>query len=229
MSSFSVIIPALNEKNNIYKLIPKIYDVVQKSSHNFEVIFIIGKDETIITNNNYINLFFINRDKQYFSSTLVQGINFSQYEFIITMDSDGSHNFQEIDKYLDYFINKDLDILLFSRYLKSSRNNESIINVLLSKLLNKILNIYSELKLTDYTNNLRVFKKSLIRTTPYISRHFEFLYEFLILAKKDFPQLTIEEVPTVHLKRKLGRSKKHHIYYLFNFFQLILRVRISKL
>jgi len=229
MSSFSVIIPALNEKNNIYKLIPEIYNVVKKSSNNFEIIFIIGKDEKIITNNNYRNLFFINRDKQDFPSTMVQGINFSQYDFIITMDSDGSHNFQEIDKYLDHFINKDLDILLFSRYLNSSKNNESIINVFFSKLLNKILNVCSDLKLTDYTNNLRIFKKSLLSNSPYISRHFEFLYEFLILAKKDFPQLQIEEVPTVHLKRKLGRSKKHHIYYLFNFFKLILRIRISKL
>ena len=45
MSNFSVVIPALREKNNIEKLIQEIYKVIKTGSNNFEIICVIGKDE----------------------------------------------------------------------------------------------------------------------------------------------------------------------------------------
>ncbi len=111
--------------------------------------------------------------------------------------------------------------------MDKSSNNENVLNVIFSKILNNILRYFSSLKLTDYSNNLRIFKKSMISKHQYKSKHFEFLYEFLIKAKQNFPELRIAEVPTTHSKRDYGRSKKNHIYYFINYVFLIIKLRLK--
>jgi len=229
MSNFSVVIPALKEKNNIEKLIQEIYKVIKTSSNNFEIICVIGKDEEIVIKNNYENLHIIKRQNKNFSSALTQGIRYAKNNFIISMDSDGSHSFLEINRYVDYFVDNNLDVLIFSRNCEGAKNYENIFNVALSRFLNYFLRIFSGLKLTDYTNNLRIFKKSILSEEPYTSKHFEFLYEFLIIAKQNFPELKILEVPTNHLKRTKGRSKKNHINYIMKFIFLIIKIKFRKL
>ena len=227
MSNVSVVIPALSEKNNIKKLIHEIYEVMISSSYIFEVIFVIGKEEQLSIDKKFDNLHIINRQENNFSSALIHGIRWAKNDILITLDSDGSHSFLEVTSYLDYFINNKLDILIFSRYLDKSSNNENVLNVIFSKLLNNTLRLFSSLKLTDYSNNLRIFKKSMISKHSYKSIHFEFLYEFLFKAKQSFPKLKIEEVPTIHSKRKHGRSKKNHIFYLLNYVFLIIKLRLK--
>ena len=228
MKSFSVIIPALNEKTNIKNLLPEIFKVINESSHKFEVIFILGTKEEFITNETYKNLHFINRKHKNFAPALIQGIKCSNFDFVITMDCDGSHSFSEAYKHLNYFLNNNLDIMTFSRYKESAKNNEKYFNVLLSRFLNRAIGIFSPFKLSDYTNNLRIFKKSIIYNEPYISKHFEFLYEVLNKAYRRNPQLKVEEVPTVHLKRKSGVSKKNHFYYIVKYLYLVIKLNIKK-
>ncbi len=227
MNNISVVIPALNEKSNIEKLILEIYEVISTSSYIFEVIFVIGKEEILSIDKKFENLQIINRQEKHFSSALIYGITYAKNDILITLDSDGSHSFSEITNQLDYFINNKLDILIFSRYMDKSSNNENVLNVIFSKILNNILRYFSSLKLTDYSNNLRIFKKSMISKHQYKSKHFEFLYEFLIKAKQNFPELRIAEVPTTHSKRDYGRSKKNHIYYFINYVFLIIKLRLK--
>ena len=229
MTNFSIVIPALNEEKNIKKLIPIIYEFVETSIHNFEVILIIGPDEQISIKKKYENLHIINRQKILFSSALICGITHAKNNYLITMDADCSHSFSEIISRVDYFVQNNLDILIFSRHLSDSQNYENIINIIFSKLLNSFLRFNSKLKLTDYSNNLRIFKKSIMSNEPFISKHFEFLYEFLIKAKHNLPDLKIVEVPATHLKRSHGRSKKNHIRYLLRYIFLIIRLRFRKL
>ena len=228
MKSFSIVIPALNEKTNIKNLVPEILRVINESPYNFEVIFILGNKEELIINEAYKNIHFINRKYQNFASALLQGINSSKFNYIITMDCDGSHSFSEIHKHLDYFLNNNIDIITFSRYKKSSKNNENYFNVLLSRFLNKAIAIFSPFNLSDYTNNLRIYKKSTIFKEPYISKHFEFLYEVLNKAYVENPQLKIEEFPTIHLKRRSGVSKKNHFYYITKYLYLFIKLKINK-
>jgi len=228
MKNFSIIIPALNEITNIKNLLPEIFKVINESPHNFEVIFILGNKENFIMNETYKDLYFINRKYQNFASALLEGINSSKFNYIITMDCDGSHSFSETHKYLDYFLNNNLDIMTFSRYKESSKNDENYFNVLLSRFLNKAIRIFSPFKLSDYTNNLRIYKKSTIYNEPYISKHFEFLYEVLNKAYNKNPQLKIEEASTIHLKRRSGVSKKNHFYYITKYLYFIIKLKINK-
>ena len=228
MINFSIVVPALNEKTNIENLLHEIFKVINESPYKFEAIFILGNKEDLVFNETYENIHFINRKQENFASALLQGINSSKINFIITMDCDGSHSFQEIHKHLDYFLNNNLDIMTFSRYKKSAKNNEKYFNVLLSRFLNRSLRIFSPIKLSDYTNNLRIFKKSIIYNEQYVSQHFEFLYEVLNKAYRENPQLKFKEVPTVHLKRKSGVSKKNHLYYIVKYFYLVIKLKINK-
>ena len=55
MNNISVVIPALNEKSNIEKLILEIYEVISTSSYIFEVIFVIGKEEILSIDKKFEN------------------------------------------------------------------------------------------------------------------------------------------------------------------------------
>ena len=68
MKSFSIVIPALNEKTNIKNLLPEIFRVINESPYNFEVIFILGNKEELIINE--ANELLRNRDLQESSAAI---------------------------------------------------------------------------------------------------------------------------------------------------------------
>lgn len=113
----SVIIAVRNEAGNIYHLLeslvkqtydPNLFDIVIVDDHS--------EDETVNIINKYIHndiisITLIKADKKGKKSALLQGINYSNSELIITTDGDCSVNSNWISAFVDYYVSSNKKVI----------------------------------------------------------------------------------------------------------------------
>ena len=125
------------------------------------------------------------------------------------MDADFSHNPVELKQKINFFIKKDLDLLIASRYLKKSKIiNWSIQRLVFSKLSNLLASFLLNVGVTDYTNGYRFYSRRsvelIIKKCGKIGDGFIVLSEILLTIK--LKKFKINELPTIFVNRKRGES-----------------------
>lgn len=165
MKNIAIIIPTLNEQDNILQLIKRIKYLIPKAC-----IYIIddskGFETSFLIKNSKINYF--HRTKKLGRGSAVifgmkKAILNKDLEIFIEMDADFSHDPNELIKNIIFFKKKKLDLLISSRYLKDSK----IINWPLSRKVFSILSNFLAKKIlgvpvSDYTNGFRIYSKKSI-------------------------------------------------------------------
>jgi dolichol-phosphate mannosyltransferase len=154
----------------------------------------------------------------------------SREDFIITMDSDNTHD----PGYIIDMIKaaKKADIVIGSRYVKNGRQlNVPFYRVILSKTVNFLIAKMIKLPAKDATSGYRCFKASTLQKLNLISKHnliestgFEASLE--ILAKAFWCNSTIKEVPvTLDYGKKRSRSKMRMFPTIRRYLALLLKSR----
>lgn len=85
-------------------------------------------------------------------------------DIIVTMDSDGQHNPEEIPKLIKPIENREADIVNGSRYIKGREKNTPIYRRFGQTVLDKATNVGSGIPITDSQSGFRAFTAS---TIPY--------------------------------------------------------------
>jgi len=131
---------------------------------------------------------------------------FSDFQFVVECDADGSHQPEDIIKLIQSRNNADL--LIGSRYMKGSKIiGWPLSRMIFSSFLNFIIPKLIGVKIKDVTNGLRRYSKPAVevivseepRTSGFI-----YLTETVVLLKKK--QLSISEIPTTFVNRVIGNS-----------------------
>ena len=228
MSKVAIIIPTYNESDNIKRLIKKINEYIKNVN-----IFIIDDSpipeisKLINVNNKNIN-YFHRKNKRGRGSAILFGIKKAlkdkQINLIIEMDADFSHDPKELRKKIDYFIKKNLDMLIASRYL----NNSKILNWSLSRrvfsiLSNILAKLFLRINLKDFTNGFRFYSirsaKKIVKKCGNIGDGFIILSEIIVVINNN--NFKIKELPTTFVNRTRGESSVNFILILQSLFGLI--------
>ena len=211
----SVIIPTYNE----YKNLPKLLGQLLNLDTIFEKEIIIVDDNSSDGTQNLARRYsqndrrirLISRlGRSGLSSAIKEGCLCASGDLIVIMDADGQHEPNSIINGLKKFNNKNIDIIIGSRFLE-----ESIIKGLSSKRESgsSIANFLARItlhsgykKLTDYMTGFILLKRnSCIKYIEKIDVNgFKFLYELLSLSKG---KLKVIEIPLVFGFREFGKSK----------------------
>ena len=211
----SIIIPTYNE----YKNLPKLLDQLLNLETIFEKEIIIVDDNSSDGTQNLARSYsqndrrirLISRlGRSGLSSAIKEGCLCASGDLIVIMDADGQHEPNSIINGLEKFNNKNIDIIIGSRFLE-----ESIIKGLSSKRESgsSIANFLARItlhsgykKLTDYMTGFILLKRnSCIKYIEKIDVNgFKFLYELLSLSKG---KLKVIEIPLVFGFREFGKSK----------------------
>ena len=220
----TIIIPSLNESDNLKKLIPEIKSEIGKK-FSYEIFIIDGtnKDNKTfkITKKNSIRYLNRIRNNDYGNAVRL-GIKKSTGKYILFMDGDYSHNPKFI---LKLYENKRYDVVIASRYVLGGKTDNGLLSETLSRFLNKFYNIILNLELEDVSNSFKLYNTKMIKRLYLSCNHFDIIEEIIFKLKKNNDKIKFLEVPYHFKQRKFGKSKRNFfiiIAYLFS----ILKLRI---
>ena len=222
----TIIIPSLNESDNLKKLIPEIKsEIGKKFTYEIFIIDGINKDNKTfkITKKNSIRYLNRIRNNDYGNAVRL-GIKKSTGKYILFMDGDYSHNPKFI---LKLYENKLYDVVIASRYVPGGKTDNSLLSETLSRFLNKFYNIILNLELEDVSNSFKLYNTKMIKRLHLSCNHFDIIEEIIFKLKKNNDKIKFLEVPYHFKQRKFGKSKRNFfviIAYLFS----ILKLRLFK-
>ncbi|MFH1442462.1 MAG: polyprenol monophosphomannose synthase [Candidatus Micrarchaeota archaeon] len=228
----SIVIPTLNENDNIGRLVSEIRKKVEVP---FEIIIIDdgSTDGTIGTIRKLQKsmgkrLRLIQRKERGLGGAMSKGLQAAKGEFIATMDADLSHDPIDIRGMLKAIEGN--DVVVGSRYLKGAKVQKiTWKRLIISKGANYLTKIFLGLTPSDLTNNFRLYRRSSLKEIhlgKIRNKSFSFLVEVLyLLARKGCKMV---EFPIHFREREDGLSKLSKSQYVM-FAKTIARLKLSEI
>lgn len=133
-------------------------------------------------------------------------LNYPSAAIFLECDADGSHTARDINKMINY--NHQTNVLIGSRYLSSSKIiGWPLSRRIFSKILNVLIPLIFDLKISDATNGLRRYDMQSVKIIlNYSQRHTGFIYLTEQLLHVSRAKLKIHEVPIEFINRTVGKS-----------------------
>lgn len=138
------------------------------------------------------------------------------YDFVITMDSDGQHNPEEIKKFLEK--EADADVIVGSRMHKPSGMPflRKHTNIFMSKIISKMC----KKNIPDSQSGYRLIKRKVIETIKLSSRNYDIESELLIKAAR--AGFVVDWVPIQSIYKKGQVSFINPVTDTFRFARLLI-------
>ncbi|MCX5697410.1 MAG: glycosyltransferase [Candidatus Omnitrophica bacterium] len=210
----SIILPTLNERENLAVLIPGIEKFFHQVKHEIIIVDDNSTDNTsglaLELNKTYGNIRFITRkNKRGIGSALHEGYDFARSGIILSSDADLSFSVKDMKKLFDKII-EGYDLVVGCRHsIRGSyyemKDLRTTIKGLISKLGNNALKILSGLNIDDFSANFRAIKKDSWNVLEIDENTNVMLFEMIIKAKHK--GLKIAQVPVTFVDRVYGQSK----------------------
>jgi len=213
-NNLSVIIPILNEKNNILPLTKQIIKNLKK--FKFEIIFVDdsssdGSIKLLIELKKKFKFFkpILRKKKRDLSQSCFDGINKSKFENILVMDGDLQHNPKYIKNMIKLIDNKDIDIVVGARRLWAGKNKglsetrrfASVVLIYFFKIFN--------IKTNDPMSGFFLFKKKIfLKNEKFLfGKGFKILADILINSKEN---LIVRDISINFDRRYESKSKMNY-------------------
>ncbi len=218
-----VLIPAYNEADNLKYLLPKMPGSINGKEVGVLVVDDGSDDDTREIVQNHGHLVVSNVINRGGGAALRLGYDIlrnSGASICITMDADGQHRPEEIEKLVSPIINDEYDVVIGSRVL-GSREKDSPIRAAGVHIFGAIISSLLGKRMTDPSSGFRAFKMDRIKDIDLREDQYH-TSELIIEAVKK--GLRVKEVPITILKRKFGKSKKgRNLKYGFYFAKTIIK------
>ena len=207
----SIIIPARNEADNLGDILD--YFNTNLSNVEFELILVndFSDDETLTKAKKIFegksNFRVIDNDKKGLGGAINLGIKNVRGERIAITMADLSDSADDLIKYNNLMIEKNLDAVLGSRFLKDSLVKDyPFQKLVLNRIFNFVVSLLFWNKFNDYTNAFKIYKKSvLIELLPLVSESFNIFLEIpLKIISRNYKY---EIIPISWFGRKKGKAK----------------------
>lgn len=225
---FSIIVPSKNEIKNLKILLP-----ILRKNFNHEICLVnktSKKNEEIFLKKftSKLNIKYINQESNGKGNALREAANQTSGDILIFFDADFSHDIQDIKKIISIFSkNKKLDHIGGSRLTGGSdelfSDASHIFRLVGSLIINYIINVKFNVKLTDSQNGLRGIKKNVFKSLKTKSNHTTI--EMELVSRTLQKKYNYLEIPTHEYSRKYGKSKiflwKHSWSYIFWLIKII--------
>ena len=186
-------IPAFNEEKNIAKIIVKL----QKIS---DAIIVCNDGSTDLTKeiSEKMGVEVINHPKNLGYGAGIRSIFLKaskmDTDILVTFDADGQHRVEDIESVIEPIVKGDADIVIGSRFLKSETNkNVPKYRKVGIKVITKITDSVTDLKLTDSQSGFRAYKNNVLKEIIPSDKGMGVSTEILIKASKR--KFKVKEVP----------------------------------
>lgn len=214
-SETTVLIPTLNERKNLERLIPAIFNLMPDIS--VLIVDDSSKDGTdnLIKNlkKSHPSLYLLERTKDFgYGKACIDGFRYLEAQipscrYVVTMDADFSHDFRSIPEMLKKLESN--DVVVGSRYIVGGKvENWSLRRRILSRIANFYVRLILKLPIKDATTGFNAYRREALSKS-----HFDSIgsngYAFLVELKYKLVKsgAKIIEYPIVFSERREGQSK----------------------
>ena len=216
MSDTLVIIPTYNEKENIEAIISAVF--LQEKQFDILVVDDSSPDGTgaIVTNlqTKFPNLFLeVRKEKNGLGTAYIHGFKWAiakNYEYIIEMDADFSHNPNDLIQLYSACTENGADFSIGSRYLNNKINviNWDFKRLFLSYFASKYVRFITNIPIYDTTAGFVCYKRKVLENIEldkikFVGYAFQIEMKFKAWRKK----FKHKEVSVIFTDRKKGTSK----------------------
>ncbi len=208
MTQFSIVVPTLNESENIDLLLTRLF-ALNLSPASFEIIFVDdgstdGTPDKVRAWKNQSNVHLIERkEKPDLTASILAGVASAGSDVIVVMDADLSHPPESLLSIVTPVLNGNYDVVVGSRYIAGgSTENWPMHRQLLSRIGGWIARPICDVN--DATSGFFSFRRELAASISNNARGYKILLE-LLMANQG--KLRITEVPICFHDRTHGTSK----------------------
>jgi glycosyltransferase involved in cell wall biosynthesis len=203
-----ILIPAYNEEANLRELLPKIPKQLDSIAVGVLVVDDGSDDDTFHVADNIENVFVVkNPINRGGGAALRLGYDILKKagaRICVTMDADGQHQSEEIEKLVLPIIRDEYDVVIGSRML-GGREKDSLFRFIGVHTFGRVVSLLLGKKITDPSSGFRAFRMDAVASIDLYEDQYH-TSELIIEAIKK--GMRIGEVPITILKRKHGKSKK---------------------
>ena len=199
----AIVIPALNERDNLELLLPAVKEVLGELNVTAEILVADGgsRDGTREAAERREARVVIQQERGY-GGALLAGFAASSAPYIVTMDADLSHRPMFLEEM--WRRRNEAEVLIASRYVEGGRADMGILRRLLSQVVNRIYRRALSLPLRDLSSGFRMYHRHALTGLKLVARDFDILEEILIRAHAE--GWRILEIPFHYMARGSGRS-----------------------
>ncbi|MDD5111008.1 MAG: glycosyltransferase [Candidatus Altiarchaeota archaeon] len=206
----SIVIPTLNEEDNIRRLIPEILRVF--SGSDIEIVVVDGNStdgtqDTVSSfskKHNFIRL--VVQAGKGFANAVAEGIEAAEGDIIVTMDAE-NHMPSEIPKLIDALVGNGCDAVIGSRFVKGADVDLEQKRLLSSKIANKLAKVGLKLKVKDCSSGFRAYRARPVKQAAKNLRTKYFSVQVEIVERLTKAGCCLCEIPVHYIRRDSGDSK----------------------
>jgi glycosyltransferase involved in cell wall biosynthesis/predicted SAM-dependent methyltransferase len=199
----SIILPVVNERDNLRVLIPRVSEVIGREGLEFEILVIDGgsTDGTQQTAAE-LGARVIGERRRGYAGALETGFAEARGDYLLTLDADLSHEPDFVAKL--WRARAQADIVIASRYTRGGVAYTDFLRRFLSGVLNRFMRRVLSMPVRDMSSGFRLYRREALDGLTFESRNFEVLEE--ILVKAYARGYRVFEVPFTYFPREAGRS-----------------------
>jgi glycosyltransferase involved in cell wall biosynthesis len=202
----SVIIPVYNEELTVGNVIDRVKLALQKIGLEYEIIVVDDHSYDLsldVVREHYSKLYTL---KQHMGKgyALRAGFVKAKGDIIVTLDSDGSHRPEELERILTPILKNKTDLVIGSRYLNQKNVATRKLNAFGVRIFNSLIQLLTGTAVTDSQSGYRAMKREVVDKLKLYAREYEIESEMLVkTAKAGF---RVAEVPISFEQRTYGHS-----------------------
>jgi glycosyltransferase involved in cell wall biosynthesis len=202
----SVIIPVYNEELTVGNVIDRVKLALQKIGLEYEIIVVDDHSYDLsldVVREHYSKLYTL---KQHMGKgyALRAGFAKAKGDIIVTLDSDGSHRPEELERVLTPILKNKTDLVIGSRYLNQKNVATRKLNAFGVRIFNSLIQLLTGTAVTDSQSGYRAMKRQVLNTQKLKSGGYEIESEMLVKTAKE--GFRVSEVPISFEQRTYGHS-----------------------
>ena len=217
----SVVIPALNEADNLAKLLPQLHQVLSALSREYEIVVVDNHSQDATPDVcAAASATLIHQTEPGFGGALRAGFERATGQYVLTMDADLSH----LPDFLPamWARRTDADVVIASRYVPGGSADMPRYRYWLSVILNQVYTRILSLSAKDISSGFRLYRTAALRELDLHSNDFDAQEEILIEMYAQARRIV--EVPFRYSPRNEGRSKVRLLHFGASYLKTLYRM-----
>jgi len=202
-AELSVIVPVLNERENIARLLPRTRRVLEAIGCSYELVVVDGgSTDGTAEAATAAGARVIRQALPGYGGALREGLAAARGTFLLTLDADLSHDPDFIGKLWRARLRA--DVVIASRYVRGGVAYMPRHRLLLSRVLNAFFARGLGLPVRDLSSGFRLYRAAAVRDLDLEGTNFEVLEEILVKAYAE--GWRVAEIPFTYYPRERGSS-----------------------